>query len=229
MIPWETLDRAPAPGGSQLSLHRRGSEYVIRVDGQDLMGSRQSGSERSLAELGCAHVPKLGARVLVGGLGMGFTLRAALDVLAPDAQVEVAELVPAVVAWNRGPLAELAGAPLTDPRVQVIEGDVAKLIGTRRAHYDAILLDVDNGPDALTAPGNASLYGAAGLARSFAALRPRGLLAIWSAADDPSFTKRLTRAGFAVETERPLARHNTAKRWGKRHVVWLAAKPGYRT
>jgi len=229
MIPWETLDRVAAPGGAELSLHRRGSEYVIRVDGQDLMGSRQHGSERSLAELGCAHVPARGAHVLIGGLGMGFTLRAALDLLSPDARVEVAELVPAVVAWNRGPLAQLSGEALADGRVSVREGDVGKLIAESRARYDAILLDVDNGPDALTSPSNAGLYGAAGLARGLAALRPGGTLAVWSAADDPGFGKRLARAGFAVQTERPLARHNTTKRWGKRHVVWLAVKPGYRT
>lgn len=227
MIPWETLDRAVAPGGSSLTLHRRGHEYVIRVDGQDLMGSRQHGSEESLAELGCAHLrdaPR--ARVLIGGLGLGFTVRAALSVLGRDAQVEVVELVPAVVAWNRGVLAHLAGAPLEDPRVQVREADVVAHIGKRASAYDAVLLDVDNGPDALTSPSNARLYGAAGLARARQCLRPHGVLAVWSVADDPRFTARLERAGFRVRLERVLARHASPKRTGKRHVLWLAQKDG---
>lgn len=229
MLPWETLDRTTVPGGSELTLHRRGDEYVIRVDGRDLMGSRQHGSERSLAELGCAGLSERAPSVLIGGLGMGFTLRAALDAVPSSARVEVAELVPAVVAWNRGVLAPLAGAPLADPRVRVVEGDVATLIGRNRASYDAILLDVDNGPDALTSPSNARLYGAAGLSRAYTALRPGGALGVWSVADDPRFTARLTRARFQVRLERPLARHNSGKRGGKRHVVWLAVKPGHRT
>jgi len=225
MIPWETLDRAKAPGGTELSLHRRGEEYVIRVAGQDLMGSRQHGSEESLARLGCAGLTgQRGARVLIGGLGMGFTARAALDVLAPDASLEVAELVPAVITWNRGPLAHLAGAPLEDPRVTVHAGDVVDVIGRARSRYHAILLDVDNGPDALTSPTNARLYGAAGLARALAALAPRGTLGVWSAADDPRFTARLGRAGFGVRVEKVLARHNAQKPGGKRHVLWIASK-----
>jgi spermidine synthase len=225
MIPWEALGRAAAPGGSVLTLHRRGDEYVIRVDGKDLMGSRQHGSEDALAQLGCQG---LGAverpRVLIGGLGMGFSVRAALDVLGPKAEIDVAELVPVVVAWNRGPLAALAGSPLDDPRVSVCEGDVVELICASRARYDAILLDVDNGPSALTSPSNARLYGPSGLARAAQALKPCGLLAVWSASDEPEFTRKLERAGYEVKIERVLARHNGAKRGGKRHVLWLARK-----
>lgn len=225
MIPWEKLGEAEAPGGGKLTLHRRGHEFAIRVDGKELMGNRQHGSEDALARLGCeglAELPK--ARVLIGGLGMGFSLRAALDVLRPDARVEIAELVPAVVAWNRGPLSALAGDPLSDRRVEVHEGDVVPVIGSARGRYHAILLDVDNGPDALTSPGNARLYGANGLQRASAALCPGGTLAVWSAEDDARFTGRLERAGFRVRVERVLARHNGAMRRGKRHVLWLAQR-----
>jgi len=225
LIPWEALGRTKAPGGSELSLHRRGTEYVIRVDGQELMGSRQHGSEDALAQLGCRGLEQVAtARVLIGGLGMGFTLRAALDVLGPKAAVQVAELVPAVVEWNRGPLAQLAGSPLDDPRVTVFTGDVVALIAESRSRYDAILLDVDNGPEALTSPGNAKLYGPAGLASAGKALKPGGLLVVWSVSEEPKFTAKLTRAGFEVQLERVLARHNGAKRGGKRHVLWLARK-----
>lgn len=225
MIPWEALGRTKAPGGSALSLHRRGTEYVIRVDGQELMGSRQHGSEDALAQLGCRGLEQVAtARVLIGGLGMGFTLRAALDVLGPKAAVQVAELVPAVVEWNRGPLAQLAGSPLDDPRVSVFTGDVVALIAQSRSRYDAILLDVDNGPEALTSPGNAKLYGPAGLTSAGKALKPGGLLVVWSVSEEPKFTAKLTRAGFEVQLERVLARHNGAKRGGKRHVLWLARK-----
>jgi spermidine synthase len=191
------------------------------------MGSRQHGSEDALAQLGCKGLEQVaGARVLIGGLGMGFTLRAALDVLGPKAAVQVAELVPAVIEWNRGPLAELAGAPLDDSRVSVFSGDVVELIAQSRSRYDAILLDVDNGPEALTSPGNAKLYGPAGLTRASAALKPHGLLVVWSVTEEPKFTAKLTRAGFEVQLERVLARHNGAKRGGKRHVLWLARKRG---
>jgi len=225
VIPWENLDRARAPGGAELSLHRRGDEYVIRVGGSDLMNNRQHGSEDALAELGCAGLgtaPR--ARVLIGGLGMGFTLRAALDRLAPTAAVEVAELVPAVIAWNRGLLAPLAGAPLEDPRVTVHTGDVVALIAGSRDRYDAILLDVDNGPDALTSPSNARLYGVNGLARIRTALAPHGILGVWSAADDVRFTARMARAGYEVRVERVLARHNARRPRGKRHVIWIARR-----
>lgn len=229
MIPWENLDRAPAPGGAELTLHRRGAEYVIRVGRADLMSSRQHGSEDALATLGCAGLrSQKGARVLIGGLGMGFTVRAALDALGPSAHIDVAELVPAVVRWNRGVLAELAAHPLADPRVHVIEDDVVRVIAARKQHYDAILLDVDNGPDALTAPSNARLYGPAGLSRAHAALRGRGVLGVWSAEDDARFTARLGRAGFSVRVERVLARHAIGdlapRKQGKRHVIWMAQR-----
>ena len=226
MIPWEQLGRVLVPGGVELSLHRRDQEYVIRVNGYPLMGSREHGSEDSLAHLGCAGLrDKAKPRVLIGGLGMGYTVRAALDVLGPQAAVDVAELVPAVIAWNRGPLAHLAGAPTADRRVKVLQGDVVPLIAKSRDRYDAMLLDVDNGPNALTSPANARLYGPAGLARSKVALKQGGILAIWSDADDPRFTVALEKAGFEVRVERALARHNGTKKGGKRHVLWLARRP----
>ncbi|MDB4986923.1 MAG: hypothetical protein JWN04_2101 [Myxococcaceae bacterium] len=226
MIPWELLGRVKAPGGSELSLHRRDKEYVIRVDGYPLMGSRAHGSEDSLAQLGCAGFrDKARPRVLIGGLGMGYTVRAALDVLGPKASVDVAELVPAVIAWNRGPLSHLAGAPTTDRRVTILQGDVVPLIAKSRDRYDAMLLDVDNGPNALTSPTNARLYGPLGLARSWTALKSGGVLAIWSASDDPRFTVALEKAGYHVRIERALERHNGTKKRGKRHVLWLAQKP----
>lgn len=225
MIPWENLDRTPAPGGSTLSLHRRGHEYVIRVDGKDLMSNRMHGSEDALASLACAGLAqKKHVRVLIGGLGMGFTLRAALDHLASDAVVEVAELVPGVIAWNRGVLGPLAGGPLEDPRVVVREGDVVSFIAGSRDRYDAILLDVDNGPDALTSPENARLYGNRGLGRIRAALRRQGVVGVWSAADDARFTARMMRAGYEVRVERVLARHNATRPRGKRHVIWIAQR-----
>lgn len=218
MIPWVTIESAPTPSGAQLSLHQRGDEFVIRIGGLDLMGSRAFGSERELATRGCAGLREATSpRVLVGGLGLGHTVRAALDALPASGRVDVAELFPAVVRWNRGPLAHLAERPLEDPRVRVVEADVADVLDPSAA-YDAILLDVDNGPAALTAPGNARLYAPRGLARLRASLRPRGLLGIWSAADDPAFTARLAKAGFEVRVERVAPRGKGPKR----HVLWLA-------
>jgi spermidine synthase len=223
MKPWTELDRSKIPGGGELVLCQRGGDFVIRVDGQELMSNRSHASEDKLAALGCAALRgKPGARVLIGGLGMGFTVRAALRVLAEDAHVDVAELVPAVVRWNRGPLAALAFAPLADPRVHVIERDVAEILKEASAAYDAVLLDVDNGPSALTAPGNARLYDTAGLERTARALRPGGVLAVWSTSDDPKFTARLTRAGFTARTERTFASVGGARR----HVLWVAALGG---
>jgi spermidine synthase len=221
MLPWEALDRAQLPDGGMLTLHRRGEEYVIRVDGQDLMGSRMHGSEELLAQKGCAHLTQVrGARVLIGGLGMGFTLRAALDVLPADAVVDVVELVPAVVRWNRGPLAHLAGGPLDDARVRVHEADVAHVLAAPASRYHVVLLDVDNGPAGLTSPSNEGLYGEGGLARAASALERGGLLAVWSAADDPRFTARLRRAGFDPRIERVRARGHA----GPRHVLWFAQR-----
>lgn len=218
----EEVDRAPVPGGgAEMVLYRRQNDFMILVNGLELMGSRAHASEEQLAALGCAGLRSLaGACVLIGGLGMGFTVRAALRALGEEARVDVAELVPAVVRWNRGVLAPLAGAPLEDPRVQVIEKDVAHVIKDAESRYDAILLDVDNGPSALSSPLNARLYDDAGLARAHRALRPGGVLATWSTSDDQKYTQRLNKAGFATRIERPTARMGG----GGRHVVWLAKK-----
>ena len=219
MIPWKKLDTAVEPSGGELVLWNRGHEYAIRIDGQDLMGSGASHSEEVLAERGCAGLERVRrARVLVGGLGMGFTLKAALDALGDDAEVDVAELVPAVVEWNRGPIAHLAGRPLDDPRVRVIQDDVGKILQRARGEYDAILLDVDNGPEALTSASNRGLYGSGGIARSARALRRGGILAVWSVNDDHGFTERLVHGGFRTRTERVSARPGG----GKRHTLWIA-------
>lgn len=194
--------RATTPDGRTLTLHERDGAFTIRVDGVELMSSRQHHSEERLAELACGHVRTTpGARVLVGGLGMGYTLRAALATLRPDARVTVAELVPAVIAWNADPAFGLAAGALADPRVEVVAVDVAAVIASRRG-FDAILLDVDNGADGLTTAANDGLYAPAGLAAASAALDPGGCLAVWSATDDPAFVRRMERAGFAVTTER---------------------------
>ena len=224
MTPWELLDTAVIPGGGEpLRLMRRGHEFVIRLGAEVLMGSRAGGSEEELARLGCARAATLRApAVLIGGLGMGFTLRATLSLLGPGAAVTVAELVPAVVAWGRGPLAALHAGSLDDPCVHLHEGDVGGLIGAGPARYDAILLDVDNGPDGLTRRGNDALYGPAGLKAAWRALRPGGALAVWSSGADARFTERLARAGFAVAVETP---HAHGRR-GIRHVVWVATRAG---
>jgi spermidine synthase len=226
MMPWVTLDRALSSDGSELALARRDRQFAIRVDGQVLMTSESHGSEEKLAEHGCSGlraVPR--ARVLVGGLGMGFTARAALDVLGADARVDVVELVSAVVTWNRDLIGHLAGAPLLDPRVRVIESDVAETIAAARGHYDAILLDVDNGPQALTSYKNKHLYTSAGLARARRALRPRGTLAVWSAFEARPFTAELRRSGFDVSVKRVRAHGSSSHR----HAVWLArSSPGHR-
>lgn len=222
MKPWIELGRGKAPGGGELVLRQRDTEYEIRVDGHDLMSSRLHGSEEALARLGCAHVPREAPRVLVGGLGMGFTLRATLDVVAPSAQVTVCELVPAVVEWNRGPLAPLAGQPLADPRVHVHEGDVGALLGSTKVRFDAILLDVDNGPQALTAKHNQVLYSPPGLERARRALRPGGVLAVWSAARSPDFEARLRKAGFTARSETARARGAAG---GAAHVIFLGRLP----
>jgi len=223
MIPWELLDSAPAPeAGKELYLWRRGSEFSIRVDRAELMNSRLHGSEEALAELACARLADRPApRLLIGGLGMGYTAAAALQRLGGDAEVVVAELVPAVVEWNRGPLGVLAGHPLDDPRVTVHPGDVARLLRCERAAYDVILLDVDNGPQGLTQLKNDWLYSRAGLQAARTALRPSGVLAVWSNGPDAAFTRRLHQAGFAV-TETPAPARGAAG--GRKHVVWLAAR-----
>jgi spermidine synthase len=221
VIPWELLDSAPVPGGGVLHLYRRGGEFSIRIGRDELMNSRTHGSEDRLAEAACAPlVRRTRPRVLIGGLGMGFTLAESLRRLPMDAEVTVAELVPAVVAWNRGPLGECAGHPLRDTRVTVHEGDVGELLAAQASTYDAVLLDVDNGPEGLTRKENDRLYDIRGLAAAQAALRPGGALAVWSAAPDRRFQARLRQAGFAVEELRVRAHRNR----GARHIIWLARK-----
>lgn len=219
MKPLERLDETRAPDGTPLALTKRDDEYMILASGKPLMTSRMHGSEDALAALGCRAVPARAPHVLIGGLGMGFTLRAALDLLPKDARVVVAELVPAVVEWNRGPLGPLAGHPLDDPRVRVDLRDVGDVIRSSAATFDAILLDVDNGPDAFTLAGNASLYGDTGIAAVRRALRPGGALAVWATEDDKRFVQRLRRAGFEASAERVRAR---AERGRSRHVIFLA-------
>jgi len=223
MIPWELLDSVPVPGGKEtLCLHRRGAEFSIRVDGRELMNSRVHGSEDALAELVCERLANcLAPKVLIGGLGMGYTTAAALQQLGVQAQVVVAELVPAVVGWNRGPLAGLAGHPLKDIRVSVREVDVARILQTEQQAYDAILLDVDNGPDGLTSTGNSWLYTLAGLNAAHSALKPSGILAVWSASPDSVFSQLLRQVGFTVED---ITVRSRGLKGGSRHVIWLAKR-----
>jgi spermidine synthase len=219
MNPWMTVDRALTSDGSELILSKRDAQYMIRVDGQNLMDSTSHGSEEKLAEYGCAGLrDRPGARVLVGGLGMGFTARAALDAVGPDAEVEVVEMVSAVVRWNRDVIGYLARAPLSDPRLRIVEGDVVDTIAVADGRYDAILLDVDNGPEALTSFKNKRLYTAAGLQSALRALRPGGVLAVWSVFEDAAFTTRLRALGFQVDAKRVRANRSA----GRRHVVWIA-------
>lgn len=221
MIPWETLDTAAIPGGKEMRLRRRGDEYWIVVGTEVLMNSRMRGSEEELARLTFERMgPRPAPRVLIGGLGMGFTLRAALALLPKKARVTVAELMPAVVAWARGPMAALHAGSLEDPRVVIVEGDVGASI--RAGGWDAILLDVDNGPEGLSRPGNDALYSHGGLAAARAALNPGGVLSVWSSGPDLSFTRRLKQAGFVVAEEVARAR---GKAGGPRHVIWLATRP----
>ena len=219
MQPWELLGETRTPDGEDMRLSRQGSEYVILASGKPLMSSRMHGSEEALAAFGCRDARLLDEPcVLVGGLGMGFTLRATLDLLPPAATVVVAELVPAVVDWNRGPLGPLAGDPLKDTRVRIEIVDVADIIRASARRFDAMLLDVDNGPAAFTATHNTRLYDDAGLAAARAALKPGGTLAVWSAWDDRRFEQRLKYGGFAVQVERVRGR---LKKGGPRHTIFL--------
>ena len=216
----ELLATAEVPGGDELRLFRRDRDFMIVLDRNELMNSRMSGSEEQLATLACARLRnRESPRILIGGYGMGFTLRAALAVLPAKASVVVAELVPDIIAWALGPMAELTAGCLDDPRVTVVEGDVAAVIAAARGTYDAILLDVDNGPDGLTRAGNDGLYSASGLAAAKAALVRGGILAVWSAGDDPAFTRRLNSNGFAATTTKVRARSNGK---GAQHTIWLA-------
>jgi spermidine synthase len=223
MIPRVLVDSAEIPGGGgELRLIRRGDEYSIMLGSNELMNSRLSGSEEALAELACSKIAgRTRPNMLIGGLGMGFTLRAALERLPKDAEVTVVELVPAVIAWARGEMAHIFAGSLDDPRVSILEADVGAFISGRGA-YDAILLDVDNGPDGLTRDQNNRLYTLTGLRIAREALSAGGVLAIWSSAPDPRFTDRLGRAGFQVEEV--VARANRGR--GGRHIIWVATNPG---
>lgn len=223
MTPWVLLDSAVVPGnGGELQLYQRGSEFSIKIAGRgELMSSRVHGSEDALAEQTCVRLQDCPQpRLLIGGLGMGFTLAAALNYAGDQAQVEVAELVPGVVVWNRELLGGLAGHPLDDPRVTVREGDVARILDVGQEAYDAILLDVDNGPEGLTRKDNDWLYSVNGLNAAYAALRPRGVLAVWSAGPAQEFTQRLRKVGFDVE-ELSVRAHGKK---GARHVIWFARR-----
>jgi spermidine synthase len=220
MQPRELIGTAQIPGGNELRLFRHGTDFMIVLDRNELMNSRMSGSEEALAVMTCARLPDASApHLLIGGYGMGFTLRAALAQLPAKARLSVAELVPEIINWARGPMASLAAGCLDDPRVTLLMQDVAALIGTNRNHYDAILLDVDNGPDGLTRDENDQLYSRTGLALAKAALKPGGILAIWSAAPDPAFAKRLRVSGFSVDEVQVRARSNGK---GPRHIIWFA-------
>lgn len=222
MTPRELIGTAQVPGGEELRLYRRGGDFMIVLDRNELMSSRMSGSEKALAVMTLERLTgRKDLHMLIGGYGMGFTLRAALAMLDAKARVTVAELVPEIIAWARGPMAELADGCLDDPRVRLIGQDVADVIAADRAAYDAILLDVDNGPDGLVRAGNDRLYSAAGLDIAKAALRPGGILAIWSAAPDEPFARRLRHAGFHVDEVAVKARDNGK---GPRHVIWFATK-----
>jgi spermidine synthase len=223
MIPWLQIDVARVPGADvELRLMRRGAEFSMMLGANELMNSRLSGSEEALATLACRKIEAVKApHLLIGGLGMGFTLRAALAVLGAEARITVAELVPAVIAWARGPMAELFGDSLSDPRTRVREADVVDVIRSHASSFDAILLDVDNGPEGLIRKANDALYDLRGLKTIRRALRPRGVLAVWSSGPNPAFTNRLRDAGFDVDE---VALRATAKRSGARHVIWLATK-----
>jgi spermidine synthase len=222
VIPREVVGVAEVAGGPPLRLVRHGRDFIIMLERNELMSSRMSGSEVALGEMTLQRLRDVPAPcLLIGGYGMGFTLRAVLALASRDAKVTVAELVPEIISWARGPMADLTGGCLDDPRVDVQIGDVAAVMAESAGAFDAILLDVDNGPDGLTRPGNDALYAAAGLARARAALRPAGVLAIWSAGADPVFTRRLSAAGFAVEEIKVRARANGK---GPTHVIWFARK-----
>jgi spermidine synthase len=218
----EVLGQTLTPDGTVLKLTRRDNEYIILANGKSLMSSRMHGSEEALATLACRRVGSLEQPcVLIGGLGMGFTLRATLDLLPPDARVVVAEMVPAVVEWNRGPLGPLAGHPLEDKRVRIEMGDVAVTLRSAHGEFDAVLLDVDNGPTAFTASDNAWLYDDRGIAAARAALKADGVLAVWSAREDRKFEKRLRYGRFALQVERVRGR---LKKGGPHHTIFLGHK-----
>lgn len=210
--------------GGELTLFRREEEFSIRLSGVrgELMNSRVFNSEQELSKLGCAHIRnKDNAEVLVGGLGMGYTLATALETVNAKSRVTVAELIPEVVEWNQGPLGECAGMPLSDSRTVVRVGDIAEIIKKEQPDFDSILLDVDNGPEGITHTNNNWLYSNNGLEALFNSLRPEGMLAVWSAGADSMFVIQLKRAGFKVEVRTVRARPGK----GSRHTIFLARKP----
>lgn len=224
MIAWENIDRVKIPGHEQeMTLQKRGEEFSIRTAGVELMNSRVHGSEDELARLTCDRLKdRDGLRFLIGGLGMGFTLASALKHTKADAKVIVSELIPAVILWNREFLGHLSGMPLNDQRVQIKVEDVAKTIQSQKSYWDAILLDVDNGPEGLTQKENNRLYSRSGLKTAFDALRPGGMLSVWSAGDNEAFTRLLGQCGFHT-TKKTVRARNSQK--GGRHILWLAQKP----
>ncbi len=222
MTPWTLVERAPNPDGTHLDLMRRGPHFSIRVNGQLLMNSRVHDSEEALAELALGALSaREQARVLIGGLGFGYTLAAALARLGSEGSATVVEIAPAVIQWNRQHLAQLNGRALDDPRVQVVTGDVCDAVRAPSWPFDAILLDVDNGPRAVGRPSNAWLYTPAGLTALRAALRPGGVLAIWSAGPEVGFSDRLRAAGFEVTLHRV---QSHAARTQERHFIWLGQR-----
>jgi spermidine synthase len=224
MIPWLQIDTARVPGAEvELRLMQRGSEFSMMLGSSELMNSRLSGSEEALATLACKRIEAVKRpHLLIGGLGMGFTLRAALAVLGAEARIVVAELVPAVIAWARGPMADLFGDSLEDPRASILSADVVEVIQSQPSAFDAILLDVDNGPEALIRKANDALYNPGGLKAIRRALRPGGVLAVWSSGPNGSFSGRLRDAGFDVNEVGVRA---TTKRSGAHHVIWFASRP----
>jgi len=219
------LDTTPIPDdGGALCLFEYGEDFVIKFEGgrgNQLMNTRMHGSEDALAEIPCKRVAgRPQVRVLIGGLGMGFTLAAALRQLGTDAEVQVAELVPGVIEWNRGPLGEKSGYPLRDPRATVLNDDFAAILKAGPGAYDAIMLDVDNGPEGLTQKSNSWLYSMEGLRTCAKALRKGGVLAVWSASADRQFSERLSKAGFKAEEVQVFAHGNR----GTRHTIWIAGK-----
>lgn len=222
MTPREVIGVAEVPGGEPLRLVRHGRDFIIMLERNELMSSRMSGSEEALAEMTLDRLSDpANARLLIGGYGMGFTLRAALKRLGPKGWACVVELVPGIIEWARGPMAELADGCLDDPRTQLVMGDVGAEIARSRGSWEAILLDVDNGPDGLTRDANDGLYTMRGLEKARAALAPGGVLAVWSAGPDPAFTRRMRDAGLAVEEVQVRARQNGK---GPRHVIWFGTK-----
>ena len=218
----ELIAKAAIPGGGELGLFRRGDDFMIVLGGNELMNSRMSGSEEALARMTILRLrDRIAPHLLIGGYGMGFTLRAGLAALPPGGRLTVSELVPGILDWARGPMAGWAAGCLDDPRVSLVERDVAIMIAEATGAYDAILLDVDNGPDGLTHEANERLYSRAGLSAAWAALKPGGILAVWSAAPDAGFARRLREAGFAVDEVRVRARSNGKGPW---HVIWFAQR-----